>query len=61
MKILSEIRNNPNITKPQLSVLIGIGKTAIDNNIAKLIKYGHIERVGSKWFFRHYLDVDEAI
>lgn len=47
VKILSEIRNNPNITKPQLSILIGIGKTAIDNNIAKLKKYGYIERVGS--------------
>lgn len=47
MKILSEIRNNSNITKPLLSILIGIGKTAIDNNIAKLKKYGYIERVGS--------------
>ena len=46
-RIMEEIRNNPNITQPQLMVLIGIGKTAIQNNIAFLKENGYIERVGS--------------
>ena len=46
-RIMEEIRNNPNITQPQLMVIIGIGKTAIQNNIAFLKKNGYIERVGS--------------
>lgn len=46
-RILMEIRNNPNITKPKLAVQIGIGKTTIDNGIAALKKYGFIERIGS--------------
>lgn len=32
-KILEEIRNNPNVTQAQLSKIIGIGLTAIENNI----------------------------
>ena len=32
-KIFSEIRNNPNITKPQIAQLVGVGKTTIDNAI----------------------------
>ena len=41
------MRNNPNITQPQLMSAIGVGKTAIQNNIAFLKKNGYIERVGS--------------
>ena len=46
-EILTEIRNNPNVTQPQLSQLIGIGITAIENNIKFLKENGYIERVGS--------------
>ena len=46
-EVLTEIRNNPNVTQPQLSQLIGIGITAIENNIKFLKKNGYIERVGS--------------
>ena len=47
-KILVEMRNNPNITQLQLSHIIGIGKSAIENNIAYLREHGFIERIGSK-------------
>lgn len=47
-RIIEEMRNNPNITQERLSALIGIGKTAIENNISFLRKNGVIERVGSK-------------
>lgn len=45
--ILREMRNNPNITQPQLMEIAGIGKTAIQNNISFLRKNGCIKRVGS--------------
>ena len=45
--ILSEMRNNSNITKAELSRILGISTTAIDNNISFLKKNGHIERIGS--------------
>ena len=45
--IIAEMRNNPNVTKAELSRSIGISTTAIDNNIAYLKKSGYIERVGS--------------
>ena len=48
MKIISEIRNNPNITKEQLSINIGISTTAIDKNLEYLKVHNYIERVGSK-------------
>ena len=44
--ILSEMRHNPNITKKELAVLIGISETAIDNNIKYLKLNGYIERIG---------------
>ena len=47
-RIIEEMRNNPNITQERLSILIGIGKTAIENNISFLRKNGVIERMGSK-------------
>ena len=31
VRILAEIRNNPNITKVRLMELLGLGKTTIDN------------------------------
>lgn len=46
-RILAEIRNNPNITKPRLAEILKLGKTTIDKGIAVLKKYGYIERVGS--------------
>lgn len=45
--ILREMRNNPNITQPQLMTIIGIGKTAIQKNVSFLRKNGYIVRVGS--------------
>ena len=38
IKVLSEIRNNPNVTKPELEKLVGVGKTTIDNAISVLKK-----------------------
>ena len=46
-RILAEIRNNPNITKPHLAEILKLGKTTIDKGIAVLKKYRYIERVGS--------------
>ena len=45
--ILSEMRNDPNITKAELSRILGISTTAIDNNITFLKKNGYIERMGA--------------
>ena len=45
--ILKEMRNNPNITQPKLMEIVGIGKTAIQNNISFLRKNGYIKRMGS--------------
>lgn len=47
IKVLAEIRNNPNITKQQLMTLCELGKTSIDNIISTLKKLGYIERIGS--------------
>ena len=46
--VLAEIRNNPNVTKEEISRLIGKGKTAVDNAVAALKENGFIERCGSK-------------
>lgn len=46
-KVLELIRDNPDITQPQLATKLGLGKTAIQNSIAFLKKNGYIERVGS--------------
>lgn len=46
-KIISFLRDNPNITKPELAKLVGLGKTSIDNYISSLKKKGVLERVGS--------------
>lgn len=47
-KIISEIKDNPNITIAELHQILGISETAISNNIMFLKKYGYIERVGSR-------------
>ena len=46
--IIEEIRNNPNVTNKQLSIIIGISETAIENNIRILRENKIIERIGSK-------------
>lgn len=46
-RILSEMRNNPNITKAKLVSILGISDTAVDNNINFLKKNNYIKRVGS--------------
>ena len=46
-KIIDEMRDNPNVTLPQLMIEIGLGRTAIQNNVTYLRKNGLIERVGS--------------
>ena len=45
--ILTEIRNNPDITKPELAEKLKLGKTTVDKGIAVLKQRGVIERVGS--------------
>ena len=45
-RIISEIRHNPNVTKVELCLIIGISNTAIDNNIRYLRQHGFIKRVG---------------
>ena len=47
IRILAEIINNPNITKPRLSEIVKVGKTTIDNGIVALKKHGYIEKIGS--------------
>lgn len=42
------LRNNPNVTNKQLSIIIGISETAIENNIRILRENKIIERKGSK-------------
>lgn len=46
-RVLSEIRNNPNITIPQVARNQTLAKSTVDKTIAVLKKAGIIERVGS--------------
>ena len=46
-RLLQELRNNPNLTQPQLATIMGLGKSAIQNNISFLKKNGYIERIGA--------------
>lgn len=46
--ILTEIRNNPNITRERLTEKLKVGKTTIDKGIGVLKEQGYIARVGSK-------------
>lgn len=47
VKVLAEIRNNPNITKSQLMIKCDLGKTSIDNIIKTLKDRDYIRRNGS--------------
>ena len=47
IKVLAEIRNNRNITKPQLMIKCELGKTSIDMIIKTLKDKGYIKRIGS--------------
>ena len=46
-KIIQEVHRNEKVTKPQLSALIGHGKTSVANNISKLRSLGLLTRIGS--------------
>ena len=46
-RMISEIRNNPNITSSQLASILGISTTAVEKNIRYLKDNGCIERIGS--------------
>lgn len=46
-RILTEIRNNPNITKIKISENLSIGKTTVDRGITALKKMEYIEHIGS--------------
>ena len=46
-KILAEIRNNANITIPQIAKNIGMAKSSVDYGISKLKKKKILERAGS--------------
>ena len=46
--IISEMRDNPNITTTELHRILGISETVVDNNISFLKENGYIARVGSK-------------
>ena len=46
-RMISEIRNNPNITSSQLASVLGISTTAVEKNIRYLKDNGCIERIGS--------------
>lgn len=47
-KIVDAMRDDPNVTHEKLMTIVGIGKTAIQNNVSFLRKNGIVERVGSK-------------
>ncbi len=47
-KTVDTMRDDPNVTHAKLMVTVGVGKTAIQNNVSFLRKNGFIERVGSK-------------
>ncbi len=47
-RILKEMRNDPNITTAQLTIILACAETTVENNIAFLRKNGYIERVGSR-------------
>ena len=48
LRIISEMRDNPNVTTAELSMMLSISETAINNNISFLKENGYIERIGSK-------------
>lgn len=46
-RILVELNKNPRTTQPQLMEILGIGRTAVQKNIAYLREHGYIKRVGA--------------
>ena len=56
-EILQAIYKNSKITKPKLSALIGIGETAIDNNLVKLKELGIVHRKGSRKSGQWYINL----
>lgn len=46
-KIVNAMRDDPNVTHEKLMVIVGVGKTAIQNNVSYLRKNGIVERIGS--------------
>ncbi|MBQ9813729.1 MAG: hypothetical protein IJM54_10530 [Thermoguttaceae bacterium] len=48
LRILAEIRNNPNVTRRQLILILPVGDNTIYKGLSVLKKRGYIERVGSK-------------
>ena len=46
-KILDAVSGNPHITINDLSKKVGIGTTAVENNLKKLKEKGAVVRVGS--------------
>lgn len=46
-RILNELRNNPNLTRSQLKVLLGVGETSVYKGMLILKERGIIERVGA--------------
>lgn len=47
-RIITEMRDNPNITTNELHQILAISKTAVENNLTFLKENGYVERVGSK-------------
>ena len=49
-RILLEMKNNPEITVPELSRILGVSETTVNNNILILKTNGYIKRLGSRKF-----------
>lgn len=47
-RIITEMRDNPNITTRELHQILAISETAAENNLTFLKENRYIERVGSK-------------
>ena len=47
-RIITEIRDNPNITTDELQKILGISNTAVEKNINFLKENGYIDRIGAK-------------
>ena len=47
-RIITEMRDNPNITTSELHQILGVSETAVENNLTFLKENGYVERVGSK-------------
>ena len=47
-RIITEMRDNPNITTSELHQILEISETAVENNLTFLKENGYVERVGSK-------------